>query len=283
MLIAGLLAAVIAGSLGVALLAYQGRQRPDSGAEYVALGSSFAAGLGLGPRVPGSPIVCQRSVNGYPQQLARLSGLALSDMSCSGATVSHVLRGGQMFLGPQIAALGPKTRLVTLTAGGNDIGYVGDLTAMALRRRGGLTGFVVGQFWNGARPVAERNFNVLRADLLATLREIRRRAPEARIYVVTYPEILPPDGTCPGLGIGADEAGLMRQVGARLAQVTREAANEAGVGVIDMDQLSAGHDACSKEAWVNGAIPGQGAPFHPTLAGARAAATALHILEKGLK
>ena len=25
--------------------------------------------------------------------------------------------------------------------------------------------------------------------------------------------------------------------------------------VIDMDQLSAGHDACSKEAWVNGAKP----------------------------
>ena len=91
MLIAGLLAAVIAGSLGVALLAYQGRQRPDTSAEYVALGSSFAAGLGLGPRVPGSPIVCQRSVNGYPQQLARMTGLSLSDMSCSGATASPAM------------------------------------------------------------------------------------------------------------------------------------------------------------------------------------------------
>lgn len=283
MVIAVLLVAVIAGLLGVALLFYQGRQRPDTSAEYVALGSSFAAGLGLGPRVPGSPIVCQRSINGYPQQLARMTGLSLTDMSCSGATASHVLRGGQMFLGPQIDALGPKTRLVTLTAGGNDVAYVGDLTAMAFRQRGGVTGFLVGQFWSGARPVADRNFDALRADLLATLREIRRRAPKARIYVVTYPVILPPDGTCLGLGIGADDAGLMRQVGARLAQVTREAANEAGAAVIDMDQLSAGHDACSNEAWVNGAKPSEGATFHPTLAGARAAATAIHDIEKSLK
>ena len=282
MAIAVLLVAVIAGFLGIALLFYQGRQRPDTSAEYVALGSSFAAGLGLGPRVRGSPIVCQRSVNGYPQQLARMTGLSLTDMSCSGATVSHVLRGGQMFLGPQIGALGPKTRLVTLTAGGNDVAYVGDLTAMAFRRRGGVAGFLVGLFWGGARPVAGRSFDALRADLLATLREIRRRAPNARIYVVTYPAILPPDGTCPALGIGADDAELMRQVGARLAQVTREAANEAGAAVIDMDQLSAGHDACSKEAWVSGGMPSEGATFHPPLAGARATAAAIHTIEKGL-
>ena len=150
----GLMIAVVV-LLGAALLFYQGRQRPAMGAEYVALGSSFAAGLGLGARAPGSPIVCQRSVNGYPQQLARMTGLGLTDMSCSGATASHVLRGGQMFLGPQIDALGPGTRMVTLTAGGNDVSYVGDLTAMAFRRRGGLTGILAGFFWKGARPLAE--------------------------------------------------------------------------------------------------------------------------------
>lgn len=270
--IAVLIVAVFGTMLGITVLICQGRQRPNTSAEYVALGSSFAAGLGLGPRVPGSPIVCQRSVNGYPQQLARMTGLTLSDMSCSGATASHVLRGGQMFQGPQIDALGPGTRLVTLTAGGNDIAYVGDLTALAYQRRGGVAGFLVGLFWNGARPAAERNFEALRADLLAALREIGRRAPKARIYVVTYPAILPPEGTCPELGIAADDAERMRQVGVRLAEVTREAANDAGATVIDMDRLSAGHDACTPEPWVNGAAPKQGAPFHPTLAGARAAA-----------
>ncbi len=281
MVLAALILIVVAVFAIFVLLYFQGRQRPDTGAEYVALGSSYAAGLGLGPRVPGSPIVCQRSVNGYPQQLARITGLTLTDMSCSGATVSHVLRGGQMFQGPQIDALGPDTRLVTLTAGGNDIAYVGDLTALAYQQRGGVAGFLIGLFWNGAQPAAERNFEALRANLVSTLREIARRAPNARIFVVTYPAILPPEGTCPALGIGADDAGLMRQVGVRLAEVTREAAKEAGATVVDMDQLSAGHDACAPEPWVNGAAPKQGAPFHPTLAGARAAAeTIKHALEE---
>ncbi len=258
--------------LGLGVLYYQGRQRPNTNAEYVALGSSFAAGLGLGARVPGSPIVCQRSVNGYPQQLARMAGLSLTDMSCSGASTRHVLRGGQMFLGPQIDALGPATRLVTLTAGGNDVSYVGDLTIMAYRRRGGLARYLVGPFWGGARSVADRTFDRLKADLIATLCEIGARAPNAQIFVVTYPVILPPAGSCPALGIGDDDAALMRQVGSRLAEVTRQAAAAAGVGLIDMDQLSVGHDACSPDAWVNGAAPEQGALFHPTLAGARATA-----------
>lgn len=277
MAIAVSIGAFVVALLTIALLFHQGRQRPDMNSEYVALGSSFAAGLGLGPRVPGSPIVCQRSVNGYPQQLARMTGLSLTDMSCSGATASHVLRGGQVFLGPQIDALGPRTRLVTMTAGGNDIGYVGDLTAMAYRRRGGVAGFLVGRFWNGAQPVAERKFDQLRANLVATLGEIRRRAPQARIFMVTYPVIVPPKGTCTGLGINEDEAALMRSVGVRLAEVTREAAQEAGVTVIAMDQLSASHDACAASAWVNGAEPEHGAPFHPTLAGARATAELIKL------
>jgi len=272
MLNAALILVVTAVFILFALLYCQGRQRPDTSAEYVALGSSYAAGLGLGPRVPGSPIVCQRSVNGYPQQLARITGLTLTDMSCSGATASHVLRGGQMFQGSQIDALGPATRLVTLTAGGNDIAYVGDLTTLAYQQRGGVAGFLIGLFWNGARPVAERNFEALRADLVSTLREIARRAPNARIFVVTYPAILPPEGACPNLGIGVHDAAQMRKVGDQLAEVTREAAKEAGATVIGMDRLSVGHDACALEPWVNGAAPKQGAPFHPTLAGARAAA-----------
>ncbi len=275
MVFAGFLVVVIAGVLGIALLVYQGRQRPDTNSEYVALGSSFAAGLGLGPRVPGSPLICQRSNNGYPQQLARMTGLSLTDMSCSGATVGHVLRGGQMFLGPQIGALGPATRLVTLTAGGNDVAYVGDLISMAFRRRGGVTGFLIGRFGSSARPADERKFDQLKADLLATLREIRRRAPKAQVFVVTYPAILPPDGTCPALGISEDDARLMREVGAMLAEVTRATANETGATVVDMDQASAGHDACASVAWVNGAAPETGAPFHPTLAGARATAEAI--------
>ena len=245
---------------------------PGAGSEYVALGSSFAAGLGLGARAPGSPQVCQRSVNGYPQQLARILQLPLTDMSCSGATVGQVLRGGQASLGPQIDAIGPETRLVTITAGGNDVGYVGDLTALAFRRRGGIIGLLVGLFWKGAKPIEERPFDRLYRDMVSTFGEIQRRAPKARIVVVTYPEILPPSGAGPQIGLEAADADVMRPVSRRLAEVTREAAKAVGATVVDMAVLSAGHDACSAEPWVNGSSPKQGAPFHPSLAGAQATA-----------
>ncbi len=225
---AAALVVATAALVGLGVLYYQGRQPPRANSAYVALGSSFAAGLGLGEQEPGSPLVCQRSINGYPQLLARLAGLELTDVSCSAATVEHVFHGGQMFLGPQINALGPDTRLVTITAGGNDIGYVGDLTAMAYVRKGGIIGFVVDVFWQGAEPIAERDFAGLEADLTAGLLEIRRRAPDARIVVLTYPAILPETGTCAQLGIDAGEAELMRRSGIGTGRGDKAGSNRGG-------------------------------------------------------
>ena len=262
--------------LGGASFVKQMRTPPVTNSYYVALGSSYAAGLGLGPRAPGSPIVSARTVNGYPQQLARLLKVpSFTNMSSSGSTVRHVLHGGQILLGPQIDALGPDTRLVTLTAGGNDVGYVGDLTAMAYSNRGGIIGTLVGVFWNRAKPVAERKFSDLENNLTATLFEIRRRSPSARIVVATYPTILPDSGTCAALGISEGQAELMRAVGLKLADTTRTAAVKAGVTIVDVASLSHGHDACQNDPWVNGLRPKAGADFHPTLAGARATAQAV--------
>ncbi len=255
-----------------ATLYYQGQQKSRKNAPYVALGSSFAAGIGLGDRASGSPIICLRSMQGYPRNVARETGLSLTDMSCSGATTKHVLRGGQVFLGAQIDALGPDTQLVTLTIGGNDIGYVGDLTFMALRNRGGFTGFLAGLVWHGAKPAKDRNFSQLQRNLIASLREIRRRAPKARVFVVPYPTILPKSGTCAKLGIDEQQASVMRSVGLRLTEVTRAAAQKAGATFVDLADASTGHEVCASEPWVNGSEPASGAAFHPTLAGAKGVA-----------
>lgn len=263
----------------VAILYVQGQQRPSGTAEYVALGSSFAAGLGLGPRVEGSPIVCQRSANGYPAQLARKLGLSLEDMSCSGATTRHVLAGGQVFLGPQIDAIGTKTRLVTITSGGNDVGYIGDLTFMAGTKEPSFKGWVMRRLWPGASK--KRDFAGLHETFLKTLLEIRRRAPQARIVVVTYPTLLPPAGTCSKLGISDEEVAAMRDVGQRLADTTRAVAREAGADLIDMEQTSAAHHVCSPEPWVNGWNDAAGTQFHPNLAGATATAEQIaHLLRE---
>lgn len=273
LVIVGIVAVLLVAGLGV--LVIQGRKPPNRTAQLVALGSSFAAGLGLGPRLKDSHYACLKGSSGYPQPLAKLLNLSLVDMTCSGATTSQVLHGGQYFRGAQIDALSENTQLVTLTTGGNDVSYVSDLISLAARSRRGALGWLLRLSPKKLKRAEERDSPKLHDVLLATLKEIHRRAPRARIVVVTYPAILPPVGTCPTLGISADDATIMRHVGDRLAELTRTSAHEAGVEVVDMATLSQGHDACSSSPWANGAAPKQGAKFHPTLAGASATALAI--------
>lgn len=256
----------------VAVLVYQGKRAPTGTPDYVALGSSYAAGLGLGERAPGSPIACQRSVNGYPQRLARLAGLPLVDMSCSGSTADQILRGGQFFQGPQISAISPTTRLVTLTTGGNDIAYVGDMVMMGYRNRGGLIGRIVGWTMHAPHAPSERNFGKVGSDIEATIAAIHAHAPSARIVIATYPTVLPEHGTCAELSLTAEQVAMMRPVAIQLADITRSAARAGGALVADMATIGASHDACSTVPWINGLAPEHGAPLHPTQAGAIATA-----------
>lgn len=264
---AGLLALVSLALGALAVVFLQGKRKPSTSGEYVALGSSFAAGIGLGPRAPGSPFVCMRTTNGYPQQLARMTGLSLVDMTCSGSTTEHILRGGQAFLGPQLAAVGPDTRLVTITSGGNDVGYIGDLMFA-----GGAIGPIGKLLWQGPKLPEQRDFATVARNFEAIVGEIRRRAPSARVVLVSYPEVLPPQGACSAVGVDPVQADLSREIAVRLRDATRLAAERSGALFVDMGPASAGHDACSPEPWVNGADPSDGAAFHPTAAGAQATA-----------
>ncbi len=275
---------IFTGCLGIVLLlllfafaavvfVYAQAQRTPSGkAEYVALGSSFAAGAGLGSLQDSSPLLCARSSNGYPQQLAKMRKLSIVDMSCGGAVTKHLLTGGQFFQGPQIRVIGPETRLVTITVGGNDVGYVGDTQMLAARHSGTVPGWLASRFWNGPSADAERDYAGFERQLGQLLQTIHSRAPAATVVVAAYPAILPQSGSCNAIKLTDEEVSLMRGVGDRLAAATRAAAKAGGAILVDMNQLGAGHDACSSSPWVKGAVALSEAPFHPTLEGARATA-----------
>jgi lysophospholipase L1-like esterase len=266
---------LLAGSAATAIAFYQARRVPEGEPVYVATGSSFAAGAGLGPLQHGSPWLCARSVNGYPQQLARRLGLPIVDMSCGGAVTRHILAGGQFFQGPQLRVIDEHTRLVTITVGGNDVGYIGDLSMLAARRTNTTLGWLVRHLWHGPKTDDQRHYDRLRADLISTIRAIRNRTPEALVVVATYPTILPASGACAQLDLSNSETDQMRAVAARLASTTKDAAAQAGALLVDMNQLGAGHDACSVEPWTNGWANGGIAPFHPNLRGATATAMAI--------
>lgn len=254
-----------AGAFG--FLYWQGSREVDRSGEYVALGSSFAAGIGLGPRAPGSPLHCLRTTSGYPALVARQTGLRLVDMSCSGSRTDHILDGGQLMLGPQLAAIGPATRLVTITTGGNDLDYIGDLMAAS----GGM-GRLGAWLHGDILPAADRPYDAVATNLREIVRRIRELAPDAEIMIVSYPALLPRQGTCAALGISSVQADISREVGQRLSELTRQAAIDTDARFIDMAAASLGHDACSAMPWVHGAEAGDGTAFHPNEAGAAAVA-----------
>jgi len=261
---------VMASVAVTAYLHWQSRTTPDTSGDYVALGSSFAAGIGLGRRSPGSPLQCLRSEGGYPSLVARRTGLKLVDMTCSGSTTQHVLEGGQLMLGAQIEAIGPQTRLVTLTTGGNDLGFVGDLMAGS-----GRLGAVGGWLHGPIRPASERPYDRVASNLSEIISRIRAKAPQAAILVISYPRILPEAGICPELGLTKGQADTGRDVAQRLALLTQLTARKGGAVYVDMDTTSLGHDACSDQPWVNGFQPETGTAFHPNARGATAVAEAV--------
>lgn len=254
----------------VSFLYWQGTRQPATDGRYVALGSSFAAGIGLGPRAPDSPLHCFRTTGGYPSRVAKLTGLRLVDMTCSGSTSEHILDGGQLFLGPQLAAVGPHAKLVTITSGGNDVDYVSDLMTAS----GGIWG-ALSRHEGALRPAADRPYARVAANLRRIVEQVRKQAPGALVVLVSYPAIFPPQGNCAATGVNDAQADLGRAVAEELAEATRKAAQETDAILVDMAALSHGHDACSGTPWVNGSAPGSGTAFHPNAAGSAAVADAV--------
>jgi lysophospholipase L1-like esterase len=246
---------------------------------YVALGSSMAAGPGIAPRVAGSPLRAARSERNYPHLVARVLELDLVDVTYSGATTAHLLTDPQHGAPPQVDALNGAETLVTITIGGNDVGYVPGLMAAALptvmRRLPVLGSGIRAALDLGARDEA---LELVGGALRRVGETVRTRAPKARVVFVDYLTLLPPHGT-PAPPLAADDADLGRYVAQRLAEITGEAAEATGCEIVRAAAASREHHAWSAEPWTAGAgntvvslLKRRPAPFHPNAAGMRAVA-----------
>jgi lysophospholipase L1-like esterase len=246
-----------------------------AGSRYVAMGSSFAAGPGIPARAPGSPRRAGRSAGNYAHLVARALGLDLHDVTYSGATTSDILRPSAKGQAAQLDAVTAATRLVTVTAGGNDVGYVPRLTLASLpwplqalpRVRAQVAGF-------GDPAATDERFAGLGPSLEAIARGARERAPDCRVLFVDYLTILPPAGAGAGTPPPAGIADWGRAVAARLAATTRAAAGAAGAEYVAASAASAGHHAWSATPWTRRfhlSLRG-GAPYHPNAAGMAAVA-----------
>lgn len=250
-------------------------QVPASGSRYVSMGSSYAAGPGVGTPDPAGAS-CQRSLSNYAHIVAAKQHLNLIDVSCSGAVTDNILSHGQHGLPAQIEAVTAETRLVTVLIGGNDIDYVGNLMGLSCRDAHG-TGCHVTDPTDVQRKMRE-----LPASLDRVIAEVRRRAPNARIVLVGYLPTVPAEGaSCAAVPLSAEDAARVRGVAIRLAQIIGGAAERNHVGIVRASVIGTGHDACSGVPYIAGFHPatnlGWSSPvaYHPTQAGMDAVAQAL--------
>lgn len=246
---------------------------------YVALGDSYASG----PFIPNqslNPLDCARSDHNYASDVKRALGIpTLVDVTCGGASTADMTQSQSVFLGsnpPQFNALTSTTDLVTVTIGGNDIGFTSILETCALDSLTNPFGNPCQQHYTaGGTDQLAAAVNATAPKVAAVLSGIHARAPHARVVVVGYLRILPPTGGCwPVVPIARGDVPYLNGVESELNAMLGHAAANAGATFVNPGPTT-GHDVCQPESvkWVEGIVPTAPAfPVHPNAAGMAAVA-----------
>lgn len=242
---------------------------------YVALGSSMAAGPGIKPKAPDAPFGAGRSAANYAHLVAERLSHDLVDVTFSGATTANVLSERQRSAPPQVDALSGAEDLVTVTIGGNDAGYFRMLYAAGLphwtRSMPVLGGFLRESLDVVARDEA---LGLVGESLKNVGRELRRRAPRARVVFVDYLTLLPPPGA-PAGPLSPEHVDEGRRIADTLERLTEDAAAETGCELVRAGAASREHHSWSDDPWTSPfglPWPGRVAPMHPNADGMRAVA-----------
>ncbi|HWR85903.1 MAG TPA: SGNH/GDSL hydrolase family protein, partial [Rhodoglobus sp.] len=279
------------------------------GLEYVALGDSYAAGLGLDPVAGDQPAAaCFQSAGNYPHRVAEALGLDLDDRTCSGAVTADIRDRSQSGAPPQSDTLSADTDVVTVTIGGNDLGFGAIATgclslgargpAVAHREYGTCRAYYTRE--RGLDELLTRVQQTVFPDVERTFAQIREQAPNATVFVVGYPGIAPsPERTpadCFSSPIGAGglrpdafpyqalDVVYLHQVEQQLDTALRRAADRAGFEFVPVWAASQSHAACSEQPFVSGITlttdPAQGSAIG--IDGAYLTRGALHPNEHGV-
>lgn len=219
---------------------------------YVALGDSYASGVGTRSYVSDGTS-CQRSVYGYPALVAGSRGYALNLRACSGATIADVSS-------LQLGALSTSTAYVMVTAGGNDAGFTDVLTTCALPAWASNC--------NGAVDRAQRIVADQVPGRLTTLfRQIRAKAPNARVVVAGYPRLFNGEDCNAFTWFSPTEETRLNATADQLDAVLSAAASRAGFTFANPAPAFAGHAVCDDAEWLNGLSSPTSESYHPNRTG----------------
>ncbi|WP_262060542.1 SGNH/GDSL hydrolase family protein [Streptomyces sp. STR69] len=260
-----------------------------SGSPYVALGDSYASGAGL---VGVKDAECDRTSGSYPSLIARFFAAVgprhtFKDVTCSGAT-THDFWNARGSKPPQIDALTPDTKLVTLTLGGNDVGFSGVLATCARLASSDRDGSPCERYFTAdGKDVLEERVATMEGRVHDVLADIRRRSPHAKMIVVGYPALFPDDGvSCPEVPFAKGDFAYLRDTTKKANRALARQAVAAGAGTSFADTYTPtiGHDMCRPRAerWIESLSPAANTmAAHPNSLGQSAmAASALWQIYK---
>jgi lysophospholipase L1-like esterase len=304
----GLTHRVAGGVLG--RISYQlGGSTLPAGRAFVALGDSYSSGEGAPPFDPDSNVAggdqCHRSSGAYSRVLATLAPVGEPTLrACSGAVVKNLFgaataielldtdfvvddsstrqRGEHIQFYDNVVGtteqLGTTTRLVTLTIGGNDLGF-----------RDAITACYIAYCSPGVLAIDAHHLSDRYTALWTRLTAV---APNADVYVLGYPRLFPKypyspvcDATNyltlpPGAGISIDEQLAINRKVSELNNVIKDTTSRFGrVHFVNVQDAMTDHETCSplhSDPWMNGLVVNPMAySYHPNLKGQRALGEAL--------
>jgi hypothetical protein len=231
---------------------------------YVALGDSYASGLGAGDYYEGSPSSgCAKSRRSYAKLLEQSlvpvlapqgKSMFMTQPACQGAVTGDVLANQ---LGVFNGEAGAQTDWVTLSIGGNDVGF-GSMIQDCIT--GDCSGLVI----------TPAQLSALSSSVRQVYSRVRQLTPNARRTVVLYPQILPATVTltCP-VGISQAEADAIRTAWATVNVTIANAATFEGWQVLSSSANGFdGHSVCDSQPFANGiVITAPRESYHPNAAG----------------
>ena len=201
---------------------------------YVALGDSYSSGVGTNSYTLSSS--CLRGVYAYPYLVSQQRpNTSLNFVACSGATTTSLMSS-------QIQAVNSGTNIVTVTIGGNDIGFASLLTQCTL-----------GDCLPGLASTTNALPGSLNSKLDTVYTAIKNQAAAgAQVVVLGYPRLFSSAGCLGTTGISSAERTSGNALADKLDQTIAARAATYGFTYKSAITSFTGHAVCSSTAWLNG-------------------------------
>jgi lysophospholipase L1-like esterase len=219
--------------------------------QYVALGDSYAAGVGSRVFYSESGS-CKRSPEAYAPKIASAKGYTLNFEACSGAKTPEVNE-------KQLGNLNSSTSLVTLSIGGNDAGFSNVIINCAL------------YYFTCGSAISEANSyiaNKLPGVLNTTYNNVKAKATTAKVIINGYPHLFSDTGaTCNVNFLTSSNEKKLNETGDKLDAVIKAQAESHGFSFVDPRAAFKAHEVCASEEWLNGQSNPLEESYHPNVKG----------------